>query len=82
MHACLRADVRVRVCDYNEPFVCARANARACEQDDPFVCDVTGALIDMKKDGRYHFDDGRTPDDPSAVCMVIHERNKKRKIEG
>ena len=40
------------------------------EEDDPFVCDVTGALISMIKDGRYHFNDGRPPDDPSAVCMV------------
>eukprot|EP00282_Hemiselmis_andersenii_P010024 CAMPEP_0114153458 /NCGR_PEP_ID=MMETSP0043_2-20121206/24367_1 /TAXON_ID=464988 /ORGANISM="Hemiselmis andersenii, Strain CCMP644" /LENGTH=59 /DNA_ID=CAMNT_0001248497 /DNA_START=23 /DNA_END=202 /DNA_ORIENTATION=+ len=25
----------------------------------------------MKKHGRYHFDDGRGPDDPSAVCMSV-----------
>jgi hypothetical protein len=25
----------------------------------------------MAKDGRYHFDDGRSPDDPSAVCMSV-----------
>ena len=41
------------------------------EEDDPFVCDVTGALISMVRDGRYHFDDGRGPEDPSAVCMSV-----------
>ena len=41
------------------------------EEEDPFVCDITGALISMVKDGRYHFDDGRGPDDPSAVCMSV-----------
>ena len=40
------------------------------QEDDPFVCDISGALISMIKDGRYHFNDGRGPDDPSAVCMV------------
>ena len=40
-------------------------------EEDPFVCDITGALISMVKDGRYHFDDGRGPDDPSAVCMSV-----------
>ena len=46
------------------------------EEDDPFVCDVTGALISMIKDGRYHFNDGRPPDDPSAACMV-HTQHPK-----
>ena len=41
------------------------------EAEDPFICDITGALISMAKDGRYHFDDGRGPDDPSAVCMSV-----------
>jgi hypothetical protein len=40
------------------------------DEEDPFVCDISGALISMIKDGRYHFNDGRGPDDPSAVCMV------------
>lgn len=46
--------------------------ASACtSEDDPFICDITGALIDMTKDGRYHFDDGRPPDDDTAVCMSV-----------
>lgn len=38
---------------------------------DPFICDISGALISMETDGRYHFDDGREPEDPAAVCMSV-----------
>ena len=26
----------------------------------------------MRKDGRWHFNDGRGPEDDTAVCMSIH----------
>ena len=41
------------------------------EEEDPFVCDITGCLISMEIDGRYHFNDGRGPEDPAAVCMAL-----------
>ena len=46
----------------------------ALQEDDPFVCDVTGALISMIKDGRYHFDDGRkfsVPVPALGVCAQV-----------
>ena len=40
-------------------------------EEDPFVCDITGCLISTVSDGRYHFNDGRGPEDPAAVCMAV-----------
>ena len=41
-------------------------------QEDPFTCDISGVLISMDTDGRYHFNDGSQPEDPAAVIMVRH----------